>query len=149
MARYYEDLEIGSIVKSKSVALSEGEIIEFARKYDPQYFHTDPVAAKLSPFGGIIASGTHSIAHWSSLNDTICNDIRWICSVGWKDVRFPKGLRPDVPVYATSQCIEKRPSKSDSSRGVATFQYELIEENGDMILSLLCTNLVETRNEKK
>ncbi|MCF8474013.1 MAG: hypothetical protein K9G26_04885 [Emcibacter sp.] len=148
MVRYYEDLEIGRIVESKSAPLSEEEIIEFATKYDPQYFHIDPVAAKSSPFGGVIASGTHSIAHWSSLNNTICNDIRWICSVGWKDLCFFKGLLPNVPVYARAQCIEKRPSKSDSKRGVATFRFELLEENGDMVLSMLCTNLVETKNKE-
>lgn len=143
MVRYYEDLEIGVVEKSTAVALSEREITDFAKKYDPQYFHTDPVAAKASTFGGVIASGAHSIAHWCFLNDTISSDIQWICGVGWDDVRFTKGLRPDVPVYATSQCLEKRLSKSDPSRGVTVFRYQLIEESGDLIISFLSTNLVK------
>ncbi len=148
MARYYEDLVIGEVVRSSAVALNEQEIIEFANKYDPQYFHTDPVAAKASPFGGVIASGTHSIAHWCSLNDTICNDIQWICGLGFDELRFLKVLRPDAPVYATAECTKKRLSQSDPKRGVVTYRYELKEESGDTIISFLSTNLVNTRKNQ-
>ena len=148
MARFYEDLVLGEVVRSLAVALSEREIVEFANKYDPQYFHTDPVAARRSPFGGVIASGTHSIAHWCSLNDIICKDIQWICGLGIDHLRFLKGLRPDVLVYATAECTKKRLSQSDPKRGVVTYHYKLTEEDGDTIISFLSTNLVNTRNSQ-
>src|SRR5690606_32074794 len=45
-----------------SHTFTEDEIIAFAKLYDPQYFHIDPEAAKHSHFGGIIASGWHTVS---------------------------------------------------------------------------------------
>lgn len=149
LMRFYEDIVVNLVEKSQAVALCETEITDFAKKYDPQYFHIDPVAAKSSPFGGLIASGTHTIAHWSSLNHKINGDVKWICGLGLEDVRFLTPLRPNVPVYATSKCLNKRLSKSDPTRGVVVFEYELVEEDGDVVLSLISTNLVETKFFKK
>ena len=57
--RYLEDLELGEGWISAPFVISESEIIAFGRDFDPQPFHTDPEAAKDSPFGGLIASGWH------------------------------------------------------------------------------------------
>lgn len=146
LSRYYEDINIHDFRKSKAVALSVDEIVSFASQYDPQYFHADPKAARNSPFGEIIASGAHSIAHWTMLNHTISEDINWICGLGWDDVKFEKALRADIPVYATAECISKRLSKSDPQRGVIIFRYKLIEDSGDTIISFTSTNLIKTRN---
>jgi len=62
MGRYFEDFSVGERFESGTVTLSEADIIAFARDYDPQLFHLDPVAAKLTPFGGLIASGWHTAA---------------------------------------------------------------------------------------
>ena len=42
--------------------MTEAEILDFARRWDPQWFHTDPQAAKSSIYGGLIASGIHTLA---------------------------------------------------------------------------------------
>ena len=58
--RYFEDYVPGLVVDCGAFSLDEGEIIAFAKEYDPQPFHVDPVAAKDGPFGGLIASGWHT-----------------------------------------------------------------------------------------
>ena len=55
--RYWEDLEVGEHFTSRSRTVSETEIVEFATRYDPQYFHMDPEAAMESIFGEVVASG--------------------------------------------------------------------------------------------
>ena len=55
--RYYEDIEVGEERKSKFLTITEKEIIDFAEKYDPQWFHSDPEESKKSSFKGLIASG--------------------------------------------------------------------------------------------
>ena len=55
--RYFEDFEPGQLLELGSHTVSEDEIVEFARRWDPQPFHVDPEAAKESVFGGLIASG--------------------------------------------------------------------------------------------
>jgi acyl dehydratase len=58
--RYFEDYRVGEVVEFGSVAVSEADIIAFARAYDPQPFHIDPHAAQASPYGGLIASAWHT-----------------------------------------------------------------------------------------
>jgi acyl dehydratase len=58
--RYFEDYVPGLIVDCGSFTMNEADIIAFAREYDPQPFHVDPVAAKDGPYGGLIASGWHT-----------------------------------------------------------------------------------------
>jgi len=60
--RYFEDYTVGVKQEVGSVSISEADIIEFANKYDPQDFHTDPEKAATGPFGGLIASGWHTIS---------------------------------------------------------------------------------------
>jgi len=60
--RFFEDFSVGDRFETGAVTLTESMIIDFALTYDPQPFHIDREAAAASPFGGIIASGFHTIA---------------------------------------------------------------------------------------
>src|SRR5690554_7858541 len=64
---WFEDIKIGSRMELGSHTFTENEIIAFAAKYDPQYFHIDPEAAKKGPFGTLTASGWHTSATWMKL----------------------------------------------------------------------------------
>ena len=66
--RYYEDIKIGEERKSKSLIIAEKDILDFANKYDPQWFHSDVKKAKDSSFKGLIASGIHVAAIWRLLD---------------------------------------------------------------------------------
>ena len=59
---YWEDIEIGTKRDLGTYTFTEEEIIRFGRMYDPQYFHVDPEAAKFSHFGGLVASGWHTVS---------------------------------------------------------------------------------------
>ncbi|MFM9888533.1 MAG: MaoC/PaaZ C-terminal domain-containing protein, partial [Burkholderiales bacterium] len=54
---YFEDFHVGFVREVQGPVVTEAEIIEFASKYDPQYFHVNPEQAKESIYGGLIASG--------------------------------------------------------------------------------------------
>ena len=58
--RHFEDYAVGSVAQYGPAIVDEAEVIEFGRRFDPQDFHTDPVKAAKSPFGGVIASGWHT-----------------------------------------------------------------------------------------
>ena len=60
--RYFEDYALGSTYECGSVSVDEASIIAFAKEFDPQPFHVDPVAARAGPFGGLVASGWHTAA---------------------------------------------------------------------------------------
>lgn len=143
--RYYEDLLPGEERTSGTQSVSEAEIIEFSSRYDPQYFHMDPRAAKNSVFGGLVASGIHTMALWRRLDHEIAHDIAWICGVGWDDVRFAKAVRPGDTLRAHFRCVSKRLSASKPERGVVVFEYHLINQRDETVISCLSTNLVERR----
>ena len=60
--RHFEDYPVGAVFDLGSFSLSEDEMLGFARRYDPQTMHTDPAWAAQGPFGGLIASGWHTVA---------------------------------------------------------------------------------------
>ena len=46
--KYFEDYEAGRVYKLGSIQVELAEVIEFATRYDPQYFHVDEIKAKES-----------------------------------------------------------------------------------------------------
>jgi acyl dehydratase len=143
--RYFEDLIEGDERLSGAREVTEAELLEFARTYDPQYFHADPQAATRSIFGGLIASGIFTMAVWRQLDHRICGDVAWICGVAWDDVRFPHPVRAGDALSARALCLSKRLSQKDPRRGIVVFQYTLLNQRGETVFTCRSTNLVERR----
>jgi acyl dehydratase len=141
--RYWESLQVGERFRSRERTVSEAEIVDFATRYDPQYFHMDPEAAKDSIFGEVVASGVHNLAIWRQLDHEITGDIRWICGVAWDEFRWKRALRAGDTVHVTAECLSKRPSRSDRRRGIAVYRYKMINQDGNEIFHMDSTNLVE------
>src|SRR5437868_13811383 len=97
--RYYcEDFPAGRVFEYGSRQLSEKEIIAFARDWDPQRFHTDPVAAKNTPFGGLVASGWHTgSVIMRFMCDAYLNESSCIGSPGIDEWRFALPVPPGDP----------------------------------------------------
>src|SRR5271167_5042318 len=88
--RYFEDYVQGDVQAFGSIAVEADEIIAFAKRFDPQRFHTDPEAARQTSFGGLIASGWHTaglmmrlcvehyLTHVASLGSPGLDELRWI-----------------------------------------------------------------------
>jgi acyl dehydratase len=143
--RYFDDIVVGETRESGSRTISLEELIEFATRYDPQYFHADPAAAKQSIFGEIIASGIHSAAIWRTLDHEISGDIRWICGVAWEDVRWPHPIRAGDRVRARAEALSKRASRSDPLRGVIEYRYTLLNQRDEVVFTCRSVNLIEMR----
>jgi acyl dehydratase len=140
--RYYEDLVIGEVRESSARKVTLHELLEFARRYDPQYFHTDPVAAKDSIFGEVIASGIHSAALWRALDHEISGDIHWICGVAWEHVRWPHPVRAGDTLRARAEALSKRLSSKDPSRGIVECRYTLLNQREQIAFTCRSVNLV-------
>ena len=143
--RYYDDIVIGEVRTSRGRTVTLEELLEFATRYDPQYFHADPEAAKRSIFGGVIASGIHGAALWRALDHEISGDIHWICGVGWEDVKWPLPIRPGDTLRARAEALEKRPSRSDAARGISVFRYSLLNQRDEIVFTCRSINLIQMR----
>lgn len=143
--RYYEDLVIGEVFESSARTVSLDELLEFATRYDPQYFHADPIAAKQSIFGEVIASGIHSAAIWRALDHEISGDIHWICGVAWEDVSWPQAVRAGDTLRARAEALTKRVSGKDPSRGIVEYRYTLLNQRDETVFTCRSINLVALR----
>lgn len=143
--RKFEDLEIGETRVSSSRTITLDELLDFARQYDPQWFHANPEAARDSHFGEIVASGVHSFALWRQLDHEINSDIDFVCGVGFDDFRLKTALRSGDTVHATSRIVSLEPSASGKPRGTAIFHCELRNQRGETVIHFDAINLVYTR----
>jgi len=143
--RYYEDLVIGEVRESGTRIVTGEELLEFATRYDPQYFHADPIAAKRSIFGEVIASGIHSAALWRALDHEISGDIHWICGVAWEDVRWPTPVRAGDGIRARAEILSKRPSAKNGTRGIVECRYTLLNHLDQTAFTCRSINLVALR----
>ena len=144
--RYYEDIVVGEVRESSARPVTRAELLEFAARYDPQYFHVDPTAAAGSIFGEIVASGIHGAALWRQLDHEISGDIRWVCGVAWEEVRWPHPIRAGDQVRARSEMLGKRPSRSNQGRGVVECRYTLLNQRDQTVFTCRSVNLIEMRH---
>ena len=144
-SRFWEDLAVGEETRSRALLVEAAEMIEFALKYDPQYFHTDPEAARDSLFGGLIGSGLYSVALWRRLDHEVNGEIAWACGVAWENVRWNRPVRPGDTLYATSRCVAKRESAKRPDAGLATLHHELINQRGETVVAFDSVNLAYRR----
>ena len=142
--RYYDDLVVGETRESHAATVELDALLAFSRAYDPQYFHADPEAARSSIFGEVIASGIYTMALWRRLDHEISGDIAWICGVAWEDVKWPVAVRAGDRLRAQYECLSKRPSQSDPTRGIVEFRYTLRNQHDQVAWTCRSINLVET-----
>ncbi len=145
LTRQFEDLRIGEIAESKAMPVLLEDMLEFARRYDPQYFHTDPEGAQSSIFGEVIASGIYTAALWRQLDAQISGDISWVCGIAWEEVRWPEAVRAGDLLRARAECLSKRPSRSHADRGVVEMRYTLLNQRDQIVFTCRSINLVTRR----
>jgi len=134
----WEDFQPGKVIEHGVRVLSEEEIVRFAREWDPQRYHVDPEAAKATPFGGLIASGWQSCGVAMRLMcDAYLNESSCVGSPGIDEIRFLKPVRPGDTLRFRSTVLESRPSRSKPDRGTVSFRWELINQTGEIVLSML------------
>ena len=111
---YAEDLVVGSVYDLGSYEVSLAEILDFARRWDPQVFHVDQAAAAAGFFGGVIASGVHTVAIYQRLS--VLGPYRdWAVIAGRRVItEFPAPVRPGVLTGSLTieQVTPARPDRS-------------------------------------
>ena len=137
---YWEEFTVGRVFEYGSRTLSEEEIIGFAGAWDPQRFHTDPLAAAATPFGGLVASGWHTGCVMMRLMcDAYLNEASCIGSPGIDEWRFALPVRPGDTLRFRSTVLESRPSASKPDRGVVKFRWELLNQRDEVAVLMVGT----------
>ena len=144
---YFEDFKAGDTFGGGSLDVSQDEIIAYARRFDPQPFHTDPETAKKTLFGELVASGWHTASMTMSLFAT--SDIRIVNGViggGVEQLSWPRPVRPGDRLTVRSEILETRPSRSKPDRGMIRVRVETLNQNGEVVQSFIGQLVVLKRN---
>jgi acyl dehydratase len=135
--RYWEDFEVGEVTELGPVEVTEAEILEFARRYDPQPFHVDSEAAKASPFGGLIASGWHTTAVFMGMFVRgILLDSASLGSPGVEEIRWTAPVRPGDRLSARVTIVDSQPSATNPTRGTVITSNEVRNQDGVTVMTL-------------
>lgn len=144
--RYFEDYVPGSVFEYGTVSVSEADIIDFAKRFDPQVFHTDPEAAARGPFGGLIASGWHTGSLMMRLfAERFLSRASSLGSPGVDEVRWRRPVRPGDSLRVRATVLEARRSRSKPDRGIVRTFVEVLNQHGEIVMSLKALNIVRSR----
>jgi acyl dehydratase len=145
--RYFEEYTPGLVVEFGNYSVTEDEIIAFARAFDPQFFHTDPVAAKASIFGALVASGWHvGSMTMRMLVDHRISGSAALASAGMDEVRFHQPVRPGDVLSARVTVESAKPSQSKPDRGFVRMRVETINQTGTVVMSAIHLVLYRRRS---
>ncbi len=143
---YFEDLTPGLKFRSGSQTLDAESIKAFARQYDPQPFHTDPVAAKDSFFGELVASGWHTMATTMRLIvDGEFKPAGGVIGGGVDEFRWPIPVRPGDTLTVVSEIVETRPSKSRPEIGLVRARHNTLNQRGETVQTFIANHVVQRR----
>jgi acyl dehydratase len=134
---YFEDFEAGQHIALGSRTVTEAEIIDFARQFDPQPFHVDHDAGAQSIFGGVIASGWHTCSMMMRLVvDGLLNHSSSMGSPGLDGVRWIKPVRAGDTLSVAYVTKEVRPSTSKPDRGVVVSVWQATNQHGELVATV-------------
>lgn len=143
---YLDDFEVGVGHDSPPHRVSEEEALAFARRYDPQYFHLDAEKARESAFGGLVLGGFQTAAlSWALVLASGMFDDSPIAGIGIDELRWLGPVRPGDTLRCRFTLIEKRPSRSRPDAGVARFRYEMLNQDGATVMTLVMIQLLRLR----
>jgi acyl dehydratase len=144
--RYFEDYVSGAVYEYGYITVSEAEMLDFARKFDPQPIHVDPEFAARGPFDGLIASGWHTAGIMMRLfADHYLSRVASLASPGLDELRWPTPVRPGDSLRLRAAVVEARRSRSKPDRGLVRTQSELINQNDEVVLRVTAMNIIRAR----
>ena len=146
LTRYYEDFHVGDLIDVGSVSVSEAEIIAFARQYDPQAMHTDSRAASFTIYGGLIASGWHTVALFMRLLvENLVAKTSSLGSPGVEELRWPLPVRSGDTLTGSMEILETRVSNSRPTMGIVRWRGTVRNQDGKLVMTLIGTNFFGRR----
>jgi acyl dehydratase len=144
--RYFDDFAAGQVFELGSVEITESDIVEFAKQWDPQPFHLTDEGGAASPFGGIIASGWHTASAFMRLYvDAFLSDTAAHGGAGVDELRWVRPVRPGDVLSGRATVEEVRPSATRPNRGTVRLLWEMRNQDGDVVFSAHGINLFGRR----
>lgn len=143
---YFDELPVGFTFRTGSCTLTAEAIKRFAQEWDPQSFHLDEEAAKASPFGGLIASGFHTIL--AAFKLTVDANVWSESSMGgpgMKEVRWIKPVFAGDTIRVEAEVLEARVSRSKPDRGLIEIRNDVLNQSNEIVAQYQATHILRRR----
>ena len=142
---YWEDLQVGAETEFGHYDVTREEVLEFARKYDPQPFHLSDEEAAKTHFGRIAASGWHTTAMTIAViaRHVVADEQAGLGSPGIDELRWLKPVYPGDRLTVRGEILDKTPSRSKPEIG--SFRTQTTVTNQDDVPVMRFTSIVLIR----
>lgn len=146
--RYFEDFSIGQQFPGGSIhTMTADEIIAFSRLYDPQPQHVDPIAAKDTQFGELVASGWHTggVSMRMKLEGALGEVVGGLAGLGLEHVRWPRPVKPGDTLHILLTIMETRISQSKPGKGILRYRVETFNQHDELVMEIITSAMVGRR----
>jgi len=144
--RYFEDITDGEQLKCQNVIVTREDIITFAKKFDPQSFHTDEDTAEESIFGGLIASSLHILSACTRAVVEAQGDVAILSGVGMDEAKMFNPVRPGDTLSVKAWWTDLKRSQSKPDLGFAAIRCKVTNQNGDPVIEYGYRYLLACKN---
>lgn len=144
---YWEDITVGDTRELGTYEVTREEVIEFARKYDPQPFHLSDEAAAKTHFGRLAASGWHTAAMTMAViaRDVVKSEQAGLGSPGVDELRWLKPVYPGDTLNVASEILEVTPSRSKPDLGSFRTRTTVTNQNAEPVMRFTSIVLMRRR----
>ena len=143
---FFEDVQVGTVLEFGNKKMTRQEIIDFAKKYDPQPFHIDEEAAKDSIYGDVIASGWHTgSVTMRMMVDHMVNDRAGLGSPGFNNLKFRLPVRPGDTLRVRSTVMDKKRSRSRPEMGTIFGLVEVLNQKDEVVMSFESLGMIKAQ----
>lgn len=144
----FAEFHAGQVLEAGPYQLAQEELLAFAKAYDPQWFHTDPMAAEQGPFVGLIASGWQTCAIAMRLvADAFLAGSESFASPGLKYVQWPHPVRPGDTLRLRAEVLSVRHSAKRPELGILEWRWRLANQHQVVVLELEATSLFKLASD--
>ena len=145
--KYFDDIEVGDATEFGHYDVTREEVLEFARKYDPQPFHLSDEAAAKTHFGRLAASGWHTCAMTMAMlvENLEAHPQAGLGSPGVDELRWLKPVYPGDTLTVTGRIIDKTPSRSKPDLGSFRTQTTVTNQDGVPVMRFTSIVLIRRR----
>ena len=144
---YFEDLEVGAETDVGSYDVTREEVLEFARKYDPQPFHLSDEEAAKTHFGRIAASGWHTAAMTMAViaRHVVADEQAGLGSPGIDELRWKRPVYPGDTLHVRGKIVDKTPSRSRPDMGSFRTETMVTNQHDQPVMTFTSIVLIRRR----
>jgi acyl dehydratase len=145
--RYFEDIVEGETARFGRYEVTREEVLDFARRYDPQPFHLSDEGAAETHFGRLAASGWHSCAMAMAMlvEEMKVHPQASLGAAGADELRWLRPVHPGDTLRCETEVLEKRASASRPEMGILRTRVTLFNQDDVAVLRFIASALLRTR----